>query len=142
MGILYFWAEEPVQNSQGQDCCLIVKVDAPNGIDDQLVQLGAQETIEGEFGKRLTLWAADEDEAVQYLETDPSPPRDALRLAAGVALFYQIAREFAVPDRFSSFTRKIRFGQVEPRDREESGESSLPGSLFVVTARSAGPWGS
>jgi hypothetical protein len=44
----------------------------------------------------------------------------------------QIAREFAVPDRFSSFTRKIRFGQVEPRVREESGESSLPGSLFVL----------
>jgi hypothetical protein len=92
MAILYFWAEEPVQNSQRQDCCLIVKVHAPNQIDDQLVQLAAEEAIEGEFGKRLTLWAADENEAVQYLGTDPNSVRDTLQLAAGVALFYHLAR--------------------------------------------------
>ena len=71
LATLYLLAEEPVQNDQQQDCCLIVEVHAPDQINDQLVQLAAEEAIEGEFGKRLTLWSTNEDEAFQYLQAEP-----------------------------------------------------------------------
>jgi hypothetical protein len=38
VAILYFLAEEPIQNRQQQDCCLIVEVHAPDRVDDQWVQ--------------------------------------------------------------------------------------------------------
>jgi len=67
MAILYFLGEEPVQNDQQQDCCLIVEVTAPDGIDSRWVQQAVENEIEEQFGKRLTLWSINEDEALHYL---------------------------------------------------------------------------
>jgi hypothetical protein len=67
MAILYFFSEEPVKNDEQQDCCLIVEVHAPDWIKDELIQLAAEEAIEDAFGRRLTLWSADEDEAYPRL---------------------------------------------------------------------------
>jgi hypothetical protein len=47
---LYLLAEEPVQNQQQQDCCLIVEVHAPDGIDNQWVQQAAENAIKEERG--------------------------------------------------------------------------------------------
>ena len=71
MAIRYFLAEEPIQNDQGQDCCLIVEIHAPDVVDHQWVQQAVENAIEEESGKRLTLWSADQDEAFQYLQADP-----------------------------------------------------------------------
>ena len=90
MAILYFLAEEPVRNDQQQDCCLIVEVHAPDQIDDQLVQLAAEEAIEGKFGKRLTLWSADEDEALLYLQAEASATNGYLELGASVPLYWHL----------------------------------------------------
>jgi hypothetical protein len=92
MAILYFLAEEPVQNHQQQDCCLIVEVHAPDGIDNQWVQQAAENAIEEEFGKALTLWSANEDEAFQYLETDPDATMGALNLSKNVSVIWNLAR--------------------------------------------------
>jgi hypothetical protein len=50
----YLLAEQPVQNPQQQDCCLIVKVHAPDQIYNQWVQEAAENAIKKEFGKGLT----------------------------------------------------------------------------------------
>ena len=71
MAILYFLGEEPVQNDQQQDCCLIVEVTAPDGIDSRWVHQAVENEIEEQFGKRLTLWSINEDEALHYLEAMP-----------------------------------------------------------------------
>ena len=71
MAILYFLAEEPIRNDEQQDCCLIVEVHAPDRVNEELVQLAAEEAIEDAFGKRLTLWSANEDEASQHLQAAP-----------------------------------------------------------------------
>ena len=92
MAILYFLAEEPIQNREQQDCCLIVEVYAPDRTDDQWVQQAAENAMEEEFGKRLTLWSINEDEALHYLEAMPDATHGALQLATGVALFYHLAR--------------------------------------------------
>jgi hypothetical protein len=92
MAILYFLGEEPVQNDQQQDCCLIVEVIDPDGIDSRWVQQAVENEIEEQFGKRLTLWSINEDEALHYLEAMPDATHGALQLATGVALFYHLAR--------------------------------------------------
>jgi len=69
--VRYFLAEEPIQNREQQDCCLIVEVQAPDRVNEELVQLAAEEAIEDAFGKRLTLWSANEDEASQHLQAAP-----------------------------------------------------------------------
>jgi hypothetical protein len=61
MATLYLLAEEPVQNDQQQDCCLIVEVHAPDGIDNRWVQR-AENAVKAEFGPGLRLWSADEHE--------------------------------------------------------------------------------
>jgi hypothetical protein len=71
MAILYFLGEQPVQNDQQQDCCLIVEIHAPDGIDNQWVPQAAEDTIEDKFGTRLTLSPAIEEEASQYLQAEP-----------------------------------------------------------------------
>jgi len=71
MAILYFLAEEPVRNDEQQDCCLIVEVHAPDRVNEELVQLAAEEAIEDAFGRRFTLSSANEDEASQDLQTAP-----------------------------------------------------------------------
>jgi len=92
VAILYFLGEEAVQNDQQQDCCLIVEVPAPDGVDNQWVQQAVENAIEEQFGKRVTLWSVNEDEAIEYLEALPDATHGALQLATGVALFYHLAR--------------------------------------------------
>jgi hypothetical protein len=38
MAVLYFLAEEPIQDREQRDCCLIVEVHVPDRVDDQWVQ--------------------------------------------------------------------------------------------------------
>jgi hypothetical protein len=90
MAILYFLVEEPIQNDQGQDSCLIVEVHVSDPVDDQWVKQAAENAIEEEFGKALTLWSADEDEALQYLRPDPGVTRGLLDLAGGVPLVWYL----------------------------------------------------
>ena len=90
MAILYFLGEETVRNHQQQDCCLIVDVHAPDRDDDQWVQQAAENAIEEEFGKALTLWSANEDEALQYLRLDPGATRGLLDLRSGVPLVWHL----------------------------------------------------
>ena len=52
MAILYFLAEEPIRNDEQQDCCLVVEVNAPDRVNEELVQLATEEAIEDAFGKR------------------------------------------------------------------------------------------
>jgi hypothetical protein len=92
MAIRYFLAEEPIQNDQGQDCCLFVEIHAPDVVDDQWVQQAVENAIEEEFGKRLTLWSADQDEAFQYLQADPGATHGSLSLGTGVPLFWYLLR--------------------------------------------------
>ena len=88
--ILYFLAEEPIQHDQGQDFCLIVEVYPTDRVDDQWVQQAAENAIEEEFGKALTLWSANEDEALQYLRSDPGATRGLLDLRSGVPLVWHL----------------------------------------------------
>ena len=69
MAILYFLAEEPIQNRQQQDCCLIVEVHIPDRVDDQWVQQAAENAIEEEFGKALRLWSAHEKRSPSVFTT-------------------------------------------------------------------------
>ena len=90
MAILYFLAEEPVRNDEQQDCCLIVEVHAPDGVGDRWVQQAAEDIIEDEFGKRLTLRSVNEDEAFQYLQSEPGATHGYLELGAGVPMFWHL----------------------------------------------------
>ena len=90
VAILYFLAEEPIQNRERQDCCLIVEVYPTDRVDDQWVQQAAENAIEEEFGKALTLWSANEDEALQYLRPDPGVTRGMLDLASDVPLVWYL----------------------------------------------------
>jgi hypothetical protein len=92
MATLYLLAEEPVQNHQQQDCCLIVEVHAPDGFDNQWVQQAAENAIKEEFGKGLTLWVANEDEAFQYLQADPGATHGSSNLETGVPMFWHLVR--------------------------------------------------
>jgi hypothetical protein len=90
MAILYFLAEEPVKDDERQDCCLIVEIHAPDGIDDQWVHQAALDAIEDKFGKRMSLWPANEDEASQYLQPDPGATHGLLELGINVPLFWHL----------------------------------------------------
>jgi hypothetical protein len=90
VAVRYFLAEEPIQNREQQDCCLIVEVHVPDRVDDQWVQQAAENAIEEEFGKALTLWSANEDEALQYLRPDPGATGGLLDLRSGVPLVWYI----------------------------------------------------
>jgi hypothetical protein len=90
--ILYFLAEEPVRNDEQQDCCLVVEVHAPGWINDDLIQLATEEVIENAFGKRLTLWFAEEDQASQHLQAANDATHGYLELGAGAPLFWHLLR--------------------------------------------------
>jgi hypothetical protein len=90
MAIRYFMAEESVRNDQQQDCCLIVEVHAPDWIDDQLSWLAAEITIEGEFGRRLTLFPANKDEAHQLVQEESEATHGYLELGSGDALYWHL----------------------------------------------------
>jgi hypothetical protein len=90
MTIRYFIAEKPVRNDQQQDCCLIVEVHAPGWIDDQLSQLAAEETIEGEFCKRLMLFPANKGEAHQLVQEESGVTYGYSELGSGDPLFWHL----------------------------------------------------
>jgi hypothetical protein len=90
MAILYFLGEEPVKDDLQEDCCLIVEIYAPDGIDDQLIRLVAENAIEDEFNKRLTLWSANEDEASQYLQAESGATHGYLETGTGAQLFWHL----------------------------------------------------
>ncbi len=90
MAILYFLGEEPFRNDQQQDCCLIVEVHALDWIQDELIRLAAEEAIDQNFGQRLELWSADEEEATHYLQADPAATRGSLMLGSGAPLFWHL----------------------------------------------------
>ena|GEM_PF-2673459 len=90
VAILYFLAEEPIQDREQLDCCLIVEVHVPDRVDDQWVRQAAENAIEEEFGKALTLWPANEDEAFQYLRRDPGATRGLLDLRSGIPLVWHL----------------------------------------------------
>jgi hypothetical protein len=90
MGVLYFLGEEPVQNDQQQECCLIVEVHAPDGVDNQWAEQAAGNAMEEQFGRRLTLWSVNEEEAFQYLQAESGATHGYLELGAGVPMFWHL----------------------------------------------------
>jgi hypothetical protein len=88
--VRYFIAEEPVRNDQQQDCCLIVEVHAPGWINDQLSRLAAEEAIEGEFDKRLTLFPANKDEAHQLVQEESGATHGYSELGSGDPLYWHL----------------------------------------------------
>ncbi|HET9376083.1 MAG TPA: hypothetical protein VFO40_14000 [Chthoniobacterales bacterium] len=90
MAIRYFMAEESVRNGQQQDCCLIVEVHTPDWIDDQLSWLAAEATIEAEFGRRLTLYPANKDEAHQLVQEESEATHGCLKLGSGDPLYWHL----------------------------------------------------
>jgi hypothetical protein len=92
MAILYFLADEPVQNHQQQDCRLIVEVHVPDGADIQWVHAEAEIAIKQELGEEIALKPTTEQAASKYLEADPGATHGALSLATDVPLFYHLAR--------------------------------------------------
>jgi hypothetical protein len=92
MAILYFLAEEPVQNYQQQDCRLIVEVHAPDDADVKWVHAEAEIAMKEKFGEGFMLKPTTEQAASKYLEADPGATHGALNLAADVPLFYHLGR--------------------------------------------------
>jgi hypothetical protein len=68
------------------------EVYAPDWINEELVQLATEEAIEDAFGKRLTLWSTNEDEASQHLQATPGASHGYLELVAGAPLFWHLLR--------------------------------------------------
>src|SRR5258708_27544049 len=87
MAILYFLADEPVQNHAQQDCRLIVEVHAPDGADIKWVHAEAEIAMKEKFGEGFALKPTTEQAASKYLEVDPGATHGALNLATDVPLF-------------------------------------------------------
>jgi hypothetical protein len=93
IAILYFLADEPVQNHQQQDRRLIVEVHASDGTDNQWVHKEAEIAIKQELGEEIALKPTSEQAASKYLDADPGrATHGALDLATGVPLYYHLAR--------------------------------------------------
>jgi hypothetical protein len=71
---------------------MIIEVNAPGLVDDRWVQQEVGNAIEEEFGKRLTLWSVDEDEAFEYLDVDPGATTGTLDLSNNVSVIWHLAR--------------------------------------------------
>jgi hypothetical protein len=71
---------------------LIIEVHAPDLVDDQWIQQEVENAIEEEFGKRLTLWSVDEDEAFEYLDVDRGATTGALDLSNNVSVIWHLPR--------------------------------------------------
>jgi hypothetical protein len=71
---------------------MIIEVHAPGLVDDHWVQQEVGNAIEEEFGKRLTLWSVDEDEAFEYWDVDPGATTGALDLSNNVSVIWHLAR--------------------------------------------------
>jgi len=83
VAILYFLADEPVQNHQQQDCRLIVEVHAPDGADIQWAHAEAEIAIKEKFheGFALKLPGHRSRAACQYLHRVNQSVRDGTRLS-------------------------------------------------------------
>ncbi len=93
MAILYFLADEPVQNHLLQDCRLIVEVHTPDGADINWVQAEAEIAIKEKLGEgEIRLKPTTEQAASKYLDADPGVTHGTLDLATGIPLFYHLAR--------------------------------------------------
>jgi hypothetical protein len=92
MAILYFLADEPVQNHQQQDCRLIIEVHAPDGVDIKWVHAEAEIAMKEKFGEGFALKPTTEQAAAKYLDADPGLTHGTLDLATGIPLFYHLAR--------------------------------------------------
>jgi hypothetical protein len=66
VAILYFLADEPVQNHQQQDCRLIVEVHAPDGADIQWVHAEAEIAMKEKFGEGFALKPTTEQAASKF----------------------------------------------------------------------------
>jgi hypothetical protein len=89
--ILYFLADEPVQDHRLQDCRLIVEVHAPDGADLKWVQAEAEIAMREKLGKgEIQLKPTTEQAASRYLD-DPGATHGALNLATDIPLFYHLA---------------------------------------------------
>jgi hypothetical protein len=91
MAILYFLADEPVQNHRLQDCRLIVEVHAPDGVDIKWVQAEAEIAMKEKYGEGFALKPTTEQAASKYLDADPGAAHGALNLATDIPLFYHLA---------------------------------------------------
>jgi len=93
VAILYFLADEPVQNHQQQDCRLIVEVHAPDGADIKWVHAEAEIAMKEKLSEgEIRLKPTTEQAASKYLDADPGATHGALNLATDVPLFYHLAR--------------------------------------------------
>jgi hypothetical protein len=93
MTLLYFLAEEPVKDSQQQDCCLIVEISRSLGAaDKQWVKQLAKNALKEKFSKKLTLWSVNEDEALQYLKADSGASTGALILPNNISVIWHLVR--------------------------------------------------
>jgi len=80
VAILYFLADEPVQDHRLQDCRLIVEVHAPDGADIKWVQAEAEIAMKEKFGAGCALKPTTEQAASKYLDADPGATHGALKL--------------------------------------------------------------
>jgi len=78
VAILYFLADEPVQNHEQQDCRLIVEVHAPDGADIKWVHAEAEIAMKEKFGEGFALKPTTEQAASKYLEADPGATHGSL----------------------------------------------------------------
>ena len=93
MVILYFLADEPVQDHRLEDCRLIVEVHAPDGADIKWIQAEAEIAMKEKLSEgEIRLKPTTEQAASKYLEADPGATHGALNLATDVPLFYHLAR--------------------------------------------------
>ena len=95
MAILYFLADEPVQNHAQQDCRLIVEVHAPDGADIKWIQAEAEIAMKEKLSEgEIRLKPTTEQAASKYLDADPGATHGALNLATDIPLFYHLAPIF------------------------------------------------
>jgi hypothetical protein len=80
MAAFYLLAEETVQNSQQQDCRLILEISAPDGADHQALHKAAEIATKEQFAQVLTLKPITKRAASQYLQVDPAPDHGRLNL--------------------------------------------------------------
>jgi hypothetical protein len=89
----YLLAEETVQNSQQQDCRLILEISAPDGADHQALHKAAEIAIKEQFAQGLTLKPITKRAASQYLQVDPAQDHGSLNLTCdNIPVIWHLAR--------------------------------------------------
>ncbi len=74
MAILYFLADEPVQNHAQQDCRLIVEVHAPDGADIKWVHAEAEIAMKEKFGEGFALKPTTSKQPLNIWKWIQAPP--------------------------------------------------------------------